>query len=79
MNFMERVIAEKKELDERIVRLVEFTRGEIYESLPDDEQVRLARQQNIMSLYSDVLGQRIAAFNERFNGDFNKAVREGKG
>lgn len=62
--FQQRVIDEKKSLDEKIEALVAFmgTRGGIYESLPEDEKARLRTQLRLMSDYSHVLGLRIAAF-----------------
>lgn len=40
----ERVVAEMKELDEKIVKLDTFRHGPLYETLPDTERDRLARQ-----------------------------------
>lgn len=60
--YQERVIAEKKELDEKRERLTAFTFTKAFESLDDDEKERLNRQHAIMERYSDVLGERIAAF-----------------
>ncbi len=60
--FQLRVIDEKTELDEKIGRLKPFTVSDLFRSLPADEQQRMLRQQVLMELYSEVLGQRIAAF-----------------
>ncbi len=58
----ERVIEEKKELDEHGDRLDQFILSEQFQSLPSAEQERLKRQLEIMGEYSEVLGERIAAF-----------------
>lgn len=58
----ERVVAEKSELDEKIAKLVPFIDGNIYKTLPEEEQARLRKQVTIMADYSEVLGERIAAF-----------------
>ncbi len=58
----ERVVTEKAELDEKLAKLNEFGRGEIFLKLPEAEQERLQRQSKIMDQYSVVLGERIAAF-----------------
>lgn len=58
----ERVVEEKRELDEKLARLAEFGKGELFAGLPAEEQGRLNRQHSIMEDYSKVLGERIAAF-----------------
>lgn len=58
----ERVVAEKTELDEKLAKLNIFIGGKVFATLPDGEQIRLARQANVMKDYSDVLSERIAAF-----------------
>ncbi len=58
----ERVVTEKSELDEKREKLTAFIGGEIFQSLDNAEQARLARQAEIMTQYSGVLGERIAAF-----------------
>lgn len=57
-----RVIAEKKELDERGDKLEQFILSEKFKTLPAAEQERMKRQLEIMGEYSEVLGERIAAF-----------------
>jgi hypothetical protein len=57
-----RVIEEKAELDERRDKLNAFGQGDIFPTLPQDEQQRLIRQCKIMDQYSVVLAERIAAF-----------------
>jgi hypothetical protein len=58
----ERVVTEKKELDEKIDKLSVFIKGDIYKALPGAEQMRLNVQLQAMNGYSNVLGERIAAF-----------------
>lgn len=62
--FQQRVIEEKAALDEKIDKLDRFSEGTIFDGLPEDEQARLEHQLEYMYLYSDVLGERIAAFKE---------------
>jgi len=58
----ERVVAEKKELDEKRTKLATFIGGDTYDALDQNEQGRLNRQLYVMDLYSGILGERIAAF-----------------
>lgn len=58
----QRVVDEKEELDGRIVRLDQFIEGDLFKSLPSDEQDRLVKQLRIMYEYLAVLGERVAAF-----------------
>ena len=61
----ERVITEKKELDDKLEKLLAFIdggKGTMYKSLVDEERQRLTTQARIMKEYSDVLADRIAAF-----------------
>ena len=58
----ERVIEEKKQLDEKREKLTAFIGGSVYRTLEATEQSRLNRQLEAMSLYSNILGERIAAF-----------------
>lgn len=60
--FQQRVVDEKKELDDRIKKLASFTKGPIILELPTDEQDRLTCQRRIMIEYSRILGSRIANF-----------------
>lgn len=62
LDFRQRVINEKAELDERRQNLAGFIEGEIFAGLPDPEKERLTRQCGLMQKYSDVLMDRIAAF-----------------
>lgn len=58
----QRVIEEKTVLDEKLNKLREFLGGTVILSLPADERGRLLRQADVMGRYSDILGERIAAF-----------------
>lgn len=58
----QRVIDEKTELDERLSKLSAFLEGAIFSGLSIDEQTRLRRQADYMTQYSQVLAERIAAF-----------------
>ena len=58
----QRVIDEKNELDRKLTALRIFIIGDRYHTLPADEKDRLFRQSQIMSEYSDILSERIAAF-----------------
>ena len=58
----ERVVTEKSELDDKRARLITFIGGEVYRTLDRVEQSRLNRQLEAMTLYSNILGERIAAF-----------------
>ncbi|HEX5362344.1 MAG TPA: hypothetical protein VFW49_14855 [Fluviicoccus sp.] len=60
----QRVVDEKTELDDRLQKLDAFIKGNpVFTSLAPEEQLRMVRQANAMSAYSEVLGERIAAFN----------------
>lgn len=61
----ERVITEKKELDEKLEKLLAFIdagKGPIYSKLVTEERQRLTTQARIMKEYSDILADRISAF-----------------
>ncbi|HIC7209393.1 crAss001_48 related protein [Burkholderia stabilis] len=58
----QRVVDEKTELDERREKLGQFKHTPVFERLPWQEQERLNTQAHIMTMYSAVLGERIAAF-----------------
>jgi len=63
-DYQQRVVAEKQELDEKLEKLNAFGRGDVFPTLPEEEQERLIRQSKIMDQYSVVLGERIAAFTQ---------------
>jgi hypothetical protein len=58
----ERVVTEKTELDSKREKLASFIGGQTHRSLDTAEQSRLSRQLEAMTLYSNILGERIAAF-----------------
>lgn len=59
----ERVVAEKDELDDKLAKLTKFVEGsDVFTQLPEAEKSRLVKQAGVMREYSDVLGERIAAF-----------------
>lgn len=60
----ERVFTEKHELDEKIekLRLFIYQPDTAFASIDSAEQDRLKNQYHIMAAYSEILGQRIAAF-----------------
>lgn len=58
----ERVVTEKTELDTKRQKLTAFIGGDTYRTLGSVEQSRLNRQLEAMTLYSNILGERIAAF-----------------
>ena len=61
----ERVVIEKKELDEKLEKLLAFIgagSGPIFSKLITEEQERLTTQARIMKEYSDILADRINAF-----------------
>lgn len=60
--FQQRVVDEKAELDEKLVKLIAFFDMDLFASLPSDEQDRMKRQASAMTDYSVVLGERINAF-----------------
>lgn len=66
-SYQDRVVQEKKELDERVGRLVAFGQGVGYAGLPLEEQDRLTRQLLVMEDYSTILGERIEAFSDDEN------------
>lgn len=59
----QRVVIEKAELDDKLSKLNSFFMTSIYDNLNADEKARLQRQAEHMRAYSDVLYERIAAFN----------------
>lgn len=58
----QRVIDEKRELDERLEKLCLFSNGNTFLTLPIMEQERMNTQRHLMCMLSAVLGERIAAF-----------------
>jgi len=60
----QRVALEKAELDDRQAKLGAFVGGNFFVTLPEAERARLRKQHRIMSELSEILRERIAAFEE---------------
>ena len=62
--YKQRVVDEKAALDDKIEKLLKFLGASAYHDLDPDEQGRLQKQYGLMQKYSDVLADRITAFQE---------------
>lgn len=60
--YQERVVAEKKDLEEKIDKLHTFISSDEWKDVDLREKDRLLRQVHHMTKYASVLGERIAAF-----------------
>ncbi len=60
--YQQRVVDEKNDLDSKRDRLRAFFGTDLYRELDPTEQSRLNRQLEAMTLYSNILAERIAAF-----------------
>ena len=60
--YQQRVVEEKVDNDARLSRLTAFIGSGAFASVAPDEQARLERQRGIMTELSQVLGERIEAF-----------------
>lgn len=59
----QRVVDEKTELDSKLTKLNQFiAENPLFQKLDDAERDRLFRQRTVMTHYSEILKQRIAAF-----------------
>lgn len=58
----QRVVDERRELDEKRQRLSNFFGTATFEGLPPAEKTRLRMQYDVMGVYSGILTQRIVAF-----------------
>lgn len=58
----QRVVEEKNELDKKLVKLSLFFDTDIFPKVESEEQARLKKQFEIMTAYSNLLNDRIAAF-----------------
>jgi hypothetical protein len=58
----QRVVEERNELIEKVTKLHAFTKTETFNSLPDEEQSLLFKQEKEMKKYADILKQRIDVF-----------------
>ena len=61
--WQQRVVEERGELSDRIVKLNLFLNGESVSALPHEDYLLLTNQYAVMVLYHDVLDRRIARFN----------------
>lgn len=61
--FVERMVTEKKELDERLGKLEAFLVTDTYNNLSQREKKLLKDQAETMANYSRILGERIAIYN----------------
>ncbi len=62
MSYENRVIAEKKELDQRLAKLSAFIESDSFNAFTNEYRSLLCNQETCMRQYSAVLGQRICAF-----------------
>ena len=60
MEWKERVIDEKKQLDDRLKKLIEFQHTDAFNVLPVEQIKWLNRKRMVMELYSDILAERLA-------------------
>jgi hypothetical protein len=60
--YQQRVVDEQEDLDSKRDRLRAFFGTDLYRELDPAEQSRLNRQLEAMTLYSNILAERIAAF-----------------
>lgn len=60
MDWKERVIEEKAQLDDRLKKLISFQETDAFSSLPTEQIKWLNRQRMVMELYSDILAERLA-------------------
>lgn len=60
--FQQRVVDEKQELDAKREALGRFKNSGAFGTLPWQEQERMNTQAHLMTMYSAVLGERIANF-----------------
>jgi hypothetical protein len=62
--YQKRVVEEKTDLDNKLVKLNNFIESDRFEDVDEEEQERLTRQGIAMQDYSLILEERIAAFDE---------------
>ena len=58
-SFKERMLAEHKELAERVIKLSTFINGPIFETLEEDEQSDMKEQLRAMIVYRTALERRM--------------------
>ena len=64
IEFQQRVIDEKKELDIKLSKLIDFQGNIIFKGLTQEDKKLLKSQVTAMKKYSDILGKRIACYAE---------------
>ena len=69
-DYVKRMLAEFKQLDERVMKLGAFLNGETYKTLPIEEQQDMYDQWHAMVLYKSALGRRLVR--KGFKDIFNK-------
>ena len=63
--YQQRVVAEKADLDGKISRLADFIGSDRFVKVDEEERDRMREQLRVMLLYSEILGERIAAYGLR--------------
>ena len=58
-DFIQRVVTEKSELDEKIAKLEAFTKSDAFNGIDDVQRGLLKIQLNAMATYSQVLEERL--------------------
>lgn len=58
----QRVVEEEAGLSEKLNKLGEFIHGEVFKTLPDEDQLLLQEQDDHMRAYAHVLRKRIERF-----------------
>lgn len=61
-DYQQRVIDEKTQLDDKLAKLRNFFDMATFKNLDNTEKSRMYRQENVMADYSEILGERVAAF-----------------
>ena len=60
--YQQRVWDERKELEEKLCKLIDFINGEVFPNLLGIEQTLLKHQAEIMGKYARILSERIFIF-----------------
>lgn len=60
--YQQRVVDEKRDLDDKIAALDKFISGGFFQTVPSEEQARQRVQLDAMRVYSSILNMRINAF-----------------
>ena len=58
----DRVLVERRDLGDKLDKLDAFIAGDVFTTLPDEDQSLLKRQADAMRKYENILDQRIARF-----------------